>query len=241
MQVGTLDLGEVVRQMVPSGRDKYLTRVGITGRLASSLLLLIVGASIFASAQARSGTQPIPAIGQNPVPAKTSPAVESATNDPGYVIRPNDTLEISVWKEPELSGSVPVRPDGMISIPLVEDVPAAGLTAMQLSARISESLKKFVSNPHVTVIVTGMNSRRVYVLGEVVRPGGFALLPDMSVLQVISDAGGLTQFAHGKKIYVLRTEGGKQVKYPFNYSKVLKGEGAEQNIMLKPGDTVVVP
>src|SRR5208337_2859595 len=202
----------------------------------------VVGLAICAGGQLQPGTQSTPAIGKHPAPAaKTAPKAVSATNDPGYVIGPDDTLEVSVWKEPELSGSVPVRPDGKISIPLVDDVQAAGLTAMQLSAQISEKLRRFVTDPHVTVIVTAINSRRVYVLGEVVRPGGFSLLPDLNVLQAISDAGGLTQFAHGKKIYVLRTEAGKQVKYPFNYSKVLKGENSEQNIVLKAGDTIVVP
>ncbi len=157
------------------------------------------------------------------------------------MIGPNDTLNVSVWKEAELSGSVPVRPDGKISVPLLDDVQAAGLTTMQLSAQISERLRRYVSDPRVTIIVTAINSRRVYVLGEVNRPGGFSLLPEMTVLQVISDAGGLTQFAHGRKIYVLRSEEGKQVKHAFNYDKVLKGENPEQNIALKAGDTIVVP
>jgi polysaccharide biosynthesis/export protein len=161
--------------------------------------------------------------------------------DPTYIIGPQDTLTVSVWKEPDLSGSVQVRPDGKVSIPLLNDVQAAGMTAMKLSSQITTGLKKYVADPHVTVVVTAINSRRVYVLGEVAHAGGFALLPDMTVLQAISDAGGLTQFAHGKKVYVLRDEGGKQVKYPFNYNKVLKGENPEQNFPLKSGDTVVVP
>jgi polysaccharide export outer membrane protein len=165
----------------------------------------------------------------------------SATPDPTYVIGPQDGLNINVWKEPDLSGGVQVRPDGKVSMPLLNDVQAAGLTAMQLSYNLTAGLKKYMADPHVTVVVTGINSRRVYVLGEVSHAGGFALLPDMTVLQVISDAGGLTQFAHGKKIYVLRQEDGKQVKYPFDYNKVLKGQKPEQNIELKSGDTVVVP
>jgi len=202
---------------------------------------ITLGVAAGASAQSQPATKAVHPMATNQPEVKTVPAPVSATNDPGYVIGPDDMLQISVWKEPELSGAVPVRPDGKISIPLVDDVQAAGLTAVELSAQITEKLKKFVTGPHVTVIVTAINSRRVYVLGEVVRPGGFALLPDMNILQAISDAGGLTQFAHGKKVYVLRTEGGKQVKYPFNYSKVLKGENPEQNIVLKPGDTIVVP
>jgi len=205
------------------------------------IFFVMLGLATGAGAQSQPATPSSQATGKNQPVAKTAPAPVSATNDPGYVIGPDDTLQISVWKEPELSGSVPVRPDGKISIPLVDDVQAAGLTAVQLSMQIADKLKKFVTDPHVTVIVTAINSRRVYVLGEVARPGGFALLPDMNILQAISDAGGLTQFAHGKKVYVLRTENGKQVKYPFNYSKVLKGENPEQNIVLKSGDTIVVP
>lgn len=210
-------------------------------RTLGFLLAVVAGMALLAGAQAKPATQPAPGIGNSQPSAKPAAPAASATNDPGYIIGPNDMLQISVWKEPELSGSVPVRPDGKISIPLVDDVQAAGLTAMGLSDQIAQKLKKFVTDPHVTVIVTAINSRQIFVLGEVVRPGGFPLLPDMNVLQAISEAGGLTQFAHGKKIYVLRTEAGKQVKYPFNYGKVLKGESAEQNVTLKSGDTVVVP
>jgi len=174
-------------------------------------------------------------------PEVKKPLVPPPITDPTYIIGPQDTLSVSVWKEPDLSGNVQVRPDGKVSIPLLNDVQAAGLTAMKLSSQITTGLKKYVADPHVTVVVAAINSRRVYVLGEVAHAGGFALLPDMTVLQAISDAGGLTQFAHGKKIYVLRNESGQQVKYPFNYSKVLKGENPEQNFPLKSGDTVVVP
>jgi polysaccharide export outer membrane protein len=173
--------------------------------------------------------------------AKKGTPVPPPITDPTYIIGPQDMLNVSVWKEAEISGNVQVRPDGKVSIPLLNDVQAAGLTAMQLASQLTIGLKKYVADPHVTVIVTAINSRRVYVLGEVIHAGGFALLPDMTVLQAISDAGGLNQYAHGKKIYVLRNEGGQQVKYPFNYNKVLKGQNAEQNFPLKSGDTIVVP
>jgi polysaccharide export outer membrane protein len=172
--------------------------------------------------------------------AKKAPVPPPVT-DPTYIIGPQDMLNVNVWKEAEISGNVQVRPDGKISIPLLNDVQATGLTAMQLSAQLTAGLKKYVADPRVTVIVTAINSRRVYVLGEVPHAGAFGLLPDMTVLQAISNAGGLTQFAHGKKIYVLRNEGGQQIKYLFNYNKVLKGENAEQNFPLKSGDTIVVP
>lgn len=171
----------------------------------------------------------------------TQPLATSPITDPTYIIGPQDTLSVNVWKEPELSENVQVRPDGKVSIPLLDDVQAAGLTAMKLSGDITAGLKKYVTAPRVTVLVTGINSRRFYVLGEVVHAGAFTLLPDMNVLQAISDAGGLTPFANGKKIYVLRNESGRQIKYPFNYNKVVKGQNSQDNFSLVSGDTVVVP
>lgn len=165
----------------------------------------------------------------------------SVTPDADYKIGPQDMLRIDVWREPEISRSEPVRPDGKISLPLLNDVQAAGLTATQLSAVIAEGLKKFITNPQVTVSVTEINSRRVYVTGEVTRPGAFPLLPGMTVLQGLSSAGGFTQFARVKNIYVLRMEDGRQVKHPFNYKDVVNGKKAEQNILLQPGDVIVVP
>lgn len=157
-----------------------------------------------------------------------------------YVIGPDDTLHISVWKEPDLTVTLPVRPDGKISLPLLNDVPAAGLTPMQLKDSITEKLKKYIADPRVTVVVTAMNSRRFFVTGEVVHSGPMPLLPNMTVLQALS-AAGFNQFANVKGIYLLRTENGRQVKLAFNYKEVVKGNHPEQNIMLKPGDTVVVP
>jgi polysaccharide export outer membrane protein len=164
----------------------------------------------------------------------------AAASSADYVIGADDTLHISVWKEPDLTATLPVRPDGKISLPLLNDVPAAGLTPLQLSASITEKLKKYIADPRVTVVVTAMNSRRIFVTGEVAHTGAMPLLPNMTMLQVLSSAG-FTQFANVKNIYLLRTENGKQVKLPFNYKQVVKGNHPEQNIMLKPGDTVVVP
>lgn len=157
-----------------------------------------------------------------------------------YVIGADDVLHVSVWKESELTSTLPVRADGMISMPLLNDVQAAGLTPMQLAASITEKLKKYVSDPRVTVIVTQINSQRIYVTGEVVRSGAMNLTPNMTVLQALSSAG-FTQFANTKSIYVLRTEGRQQKKYPVNYKRLIKGEVPEENIRLKPGDTIVVP
>jgi len=157
-----------------------------------------------------------------------------------YVIGADDVLRISVWKEPDLSEELPVRPDGKISMPLLNDIPAAGLTPLQLKDSITEKLKKFIADPRVTVVVTAMNSRRIFVSGEVLHTGPLPLLPHMTMLQALAQAG-FTQFANLKGIYLLRTENGKQEKLPFNYKEVIKGNHPEQNIMLKPGDTVIVP
>lgn len=175
------------------------------------------------------------------VPATNAAQKAAPSTDPNYVIGPQDVLDVSVWKEPEVSRVVPVRPDGRISLPLLNDVQAAGLTPAALAAQLTESLKKYVTNPQVTVIVTAINSQRVYLLGEVTRPGAFPMIPGMTVLQAISSGGGFTQYARTKAIYVLRNENGKQVKYPFNYKDVLGGKKPEQDIALKAGDTIVVP
>src|ERR1700730_7359453 len=197
-------------------------------------------------------TSAIPALAQDDaspkkpaqpaVPAMSSTdAKKPATADPNYVLGAQDVLDISVWKEPEVSRTVPVRPDGKISLPLLNDVQAAGLTPAQLAAQLTESLKKFVANPQVTVIVTIINSQRVYIMGEVLRAGAYPLLPGMTVLQALSSGGGFTPYANLKKIYLLRQENGKQVKHPFNYKEVIGGKNPDQNITLKAGDTIVVP
>jgi polysaccharide export outer membrane protein len=159
---------------------------------------------------------------------------------PDYIIGPDDMLHISVWKEADLTNTLPVRSDGKISMPLLDDVQASGLTPMQLANSLTEKLKKFMADPRVTVVVTQMNSQKIYILGEVTHTGSMALTPNMTVLQAIASAG-FTQFANTKGIYVLRTEGGRQQKLPFNYKQVVKGEAMQQNVLLKPGDTIVVP
>ena len=180
---------------------------------------------------------PIVAAGQ----ASTPPNDPTPNSQSGstYVIGPDDTLYISVWKEPDLTETLPVRADGKISMPLLNDVQAAGLTPMQLGATLTDKLKKYVSDPRVTIVVTQMNSQRVYVTGEVLHPGAMNLTPGMTVLQALSSAG-FTQFANTKNIYVLRNERGNEAKLPVNYKRLVKGEGG-QNIALKPGDTIVVP
>jgi polysaccharide biosynthesis/export protein len=156
-----------------------------------------------------------------------------------YIIGPQDSLQVTVWKEPTLSGTIPVRPDGMISLVLVGDMPAAGLTPMALGADISQRLKKYIQDPVVTVVVLGVNSQRIFLVGEVMHVGPLMLTPGMTALQAVVSAGGLTQFANSKRIYILRTVAGKQQKIPFNYKQALKGDN--QGVSLLPGDTIVVP
>jgi polysaccharide export outer membrane protein len=199
-----------------------------------AFLLLAIPAGAQEATAAKPPSQPA-VVAANGVPKA------AASTDPNYVIGAQDVLDISVWKEPEVSRVVPVRPDGRISLPLLNDVQAAGLTPAALAAQLTENLKKYVTNPQVTVIVTAINSQRVYLLGEVTRPGAFPMIPGMTVLQAISSGGGFTQYARIKAIYVLRNENGKQVKYPFNYKEVISGKKPEQDIPLKAGDTVVVP
>jgi len=171
--------------------------------------------------------------------SKTAPT--PATTDPAYIIGPEDVLDINVWKEPDVSRVVPVRPDGRISLPLINDVQAAGLSPQQLAGTLTERLRKYLNEPQVTVIVTAINSQRVFIVGEVLRAGAFPMLPGMTVLQALSSAGGFTTFADVKKIHVVRLHDGKHVELPFNYREVLKGDNPEQNIKLEPGDTIVVP
>jgi len=206
--------------------------------------LVIAAWLAFAFGQAQEVPKPV-ATGTSG--QKTEPSARSATtpqgtfNDAEYKIGPQDVLRIDVWKEAEVSRAVPVRPDGKISLPLLNDVQAAGLTPMKLAAVIADGLTRYINNPQVTVTVSEINSRRIYVTGEVSRAGAFPLLPNMTVLQALSSSGGFTQFAKLKNIYVLRTEDGKQVKLPFNYKDAVHGKKPEQNVLLQPGDVIVVP
>ena len=172
---------------------------------------------------------------------KTSPADRAAGIDPStYVIGPEDVLAITVWKEPQLSGTIPVRPDGKISLVLLGDVPASGKTPMQLASEITTSLKKYITDPNVSVTVTGVSSQKIFLVGEVGHVGPIPLTSGMSPLQAIAAAGGLSPFANAKHIYILRGEQGKQQKIPFDYKGALKGT-SKQNITLQSGDTIVVP
>ena len=211
--------------------------------LAAAILLLSAGNTQAASQDKKTDKQDQQAAARNNSSAgdEAKPTVTPATTDPAYVIGPQDVLDINVWKETEMTRVVPVRPDGKISLPLINDVQAAGLTPQQLAAAVTEKLRKFMTEPQVTVIVTAINSQRIFVVGEVLRAGAFPLIPGMTVLQALASAGGFTTFADEKRIHVMRLVNGKHIEMPFNYREVLKGDNPDQNIKLEPGDTVVVP
>lgn len=176
-----------------------------------------------------------PARAQGDAPSRPSEASVE-----GYQIGPGDLMTITVWKEATLTGSYLVRSDGKISMPLVGDVQASDLTPAQLGGELEARLKEFMQNPNVTVQISQVHSKVIYLLGEVVKKGPIEMSAGMTLLQAISSAGGLTDYANAKKIYVLRTEEGKQVKIPGRYREALKGD-ASSNLILRAGDTIVVP
>ena len=159
-----------------------------------------------------------------------------------YQIGSGDTLQISVWKELDVSvPSVVVRPDGRITVPLIKEVEVGGLTPRQAEKVITEKLSKFITDPNVTVVVAAINSKKIYVIGGARKEGPLPYTYGMTVMQALSEAGGLTDYAKRKRIYILRTENGREYRLDFNYDQVVKGQGMEQNILLLAGDTVVIP
>lgn len=175
-----------------------------------------------------------------PVPVASTAEVNNPVPQ-DYVIGEADVLRISVWKEPELSQTVVVRPDGNISLPLVREIKASGLKPMQLQDQLVARLRAFVVDPQVAVTVTEVHSKNVYITGEVGKAGAYPLFTPTTVLQLIARAGGLTQFANRKGIFVLRQTASGQVRYRFDYREVIRGRSPEQDIVLRSGDTVVVP
>lgn len=158
-----------------------------------------------------------------------------------YVIGPEDVLNIHVWKEEALSRTVPVRMDGKISLPLIDDAQAAGYTARQLKEVLTKRLKEFIDNPSVSVTVVEANSYKVYVSGQVRTPGVYRLRSETTLLQIIPMAGGFTDWANQKKILIIRKENGKEKRVTVNYKKIMKGDTPESNIILRAGDTIIVP
>ena len=203
----------------------------------------ITGLSTVASSAGQQGVvqpaiRPAPPAATETAPAQTLPANFAVTDK--YVLGAEDAILVTVWKEPTLSGPMVIRPDGKITMPLIGELQAAGVTPMQLTDEISGKLKKFVNDPTVTVTVTAPNSQRIYFVGEVMRQGMVVLTPDMTILQAVSSVGGLTPYANSKKMYILRHVNGKEQRIPFDYKKTLKS-GNQQGLALMAGDTIVVP
>jgi polysaccharide export outer membrane protein len=185
---------------------------------------------------------PAPAAPTTPVPAEVS--AQAAAQPPlpaDYVIGPDDVLIVIFWREKDLSSEVTVRPDGRISIPLLQDVEAAGLTPDQLRLKMLTLSQRFVEDANITVVVKQINSRRVFITGQVAKPGPYLLTSPTTVVQLISIAGGLLEYADGKNIVIVRTEKGAPISYRFNYKEMAERKNLKQNIPLKPGDTVIVP
>jgi polysaccharide biosynthesis/export protein len=178
---------------------------------------------------------------QAPEHAKPEANTTAVVLPPGYLIGPQDVLSIVFWRDKDMSADVVVRPDGKISLPLLNEIQAAGFTPEQLRARINESAGKFVQEPNASVVVKDIRSRFVFITGGVNKPGTLPLMNDMNVLQLIALAGGLQEFADSKNILIIRTENGRQQYHKFNYKDVVNQRHVEQNITLRPGDTVVVP
>jgi polysaccharide export outer membrane protein len=223
--------------------DLKRSRVEILAtRLLSWVLLLGVLAS-FAVAQ-DAGNSPernAPKSAQSVAP-DTLPKAATGVRPDSYIIGAEDVLTVFVWKEPDMTKTVPVRPDGMISLPLVGEIKATGYTPVQLQDVLAEAMKKLISDPQVTVVVEKIGSLNFNIVGEVARPGYFPLTRRMTVLDAIAMAGGFKDFAKSKKVYVLRTSAnGTQERLPFNYKDVIKGKNQQQNIELQPRDTIVVP
>jgi polysaccharide export outer membrane protein len=210
---------------------------------ASAMFCLATEAWAQASQPAPAAQPAAPAGADGPVPATAPvpPAASTLATPAGYVIGPDDLLDVVFWREKELSSSVVVRPDGMISLPLINDVRAEGLTPEQLRLALTTAAAKFVEEPTVTVVVKVINSRKVFITGQVGKPGPYPLNGPTTVLQLIATAGGVAEYADKSKILVVRREGGKDVAFPFNYSEVTNGKRLQQNIELKPGDSVIVP
>jgi polysaccharide export outer membrane protein len=218
------------------GARKILEKARI---FAFCLALGAVATPTFAGPQSAGAAQAAPNAGARPAGAPALPA--GVAPPTGYVIGPDDQLGIVYWREKDMSADVVVRPDGMISLPLLNDIPASGMTPEQLRLAITQGAAKFVEEPTVSVVVKAINSRKVFITGQVAKPGFYPIGGPTSVLQLIATAGGVNEYADKGKISIIRKENGKDASFRFNYEDVMKGKNLAQNIELKPGDTVVVP
>ena len=211
--------------------EMYVNR-GFRARLLATLILSLVAALVVTAVEARQAPPP-------PAQAATGPGGQPLPAD--YVIGPDDVLSVSYWRNEDMSAEVVVRPDGRISLPLLNEIVAAGLTPEELRLAIVEAASPLIDSPNVTVQVRELNSRKVYITGMVAQPNAYPLTGPTRVIQLISMAGGVLEYAKTKDIRVFRTEGDRQVSYRFNYNDFRSGKNLEQNILLRPGDTVVVP
>lgn len=205
-------------------------------RGCAALMLVLWASTAFAQTQ-KPAAQPMPATAA----AASAPRATDPVVPPGYVIGTDDVLSIVYWKDKDMSADAQVRPDGRIALPLINEVQAAGLTPEQLHKKLTEESKKYMEDANITVVVRQINSRKAFITGEVNRPGPYPLTSPTSVMQLIALAGGLREYANTKKIVIMRTVNGKPISLPFNYKDVIAGKNLQQNIELKPGDTVVVP
>jgi len=209
-------------------------------RLGNPILIVILGLACQAAFAQNALPKESEASKPGPEPSTATTHISPAVS-PEYKVGESDVLLVSVWREPDLSKTVSVRPDGMISLPLIGDVKVMGMTSGEIQDLVAGKLKAYLLNPRVTVEITEIKSRRVFITGEVIRPGLYPLGGPTTVLQLIAQAGGFTPFAKRKNIVVLCQENGQQQKRPFNYSEVVHGRSPEQNVLLTPGCTVVVP
>jgi polysaccharide export outer membrane protein len=208
-------------------------------RTSRRIVILMVFTVLSVSVSAQAQTKPVISE-QTPQASAANPAPAATVVPPGYVIGADDLLSIRFWSDAQLSADVVVRPDGKISIPLLNDVQAAGLTPEQLNAALEQAASKYIAEPDATVIVREVRSRKVYVLGQVARPNSVALNTDMNVLQVLTAVGGLLEYADKGNIVIVRSENGRERRFKFNYNDVVKGKKVQQNILLQPGDTIIV-
>jgi polysaccharide biosynthesis/export protein len=235
------------RDRFPDSHTRSAVQSGVTtgrksvrGAFARGALI-VAGCVCVATAPALAQTAAAGATSAATAPIPPSAADASVTSPSDYVIGPDDQLSVVFWRDKDLSADVVVRPDGKISLPLLNDVQAGGLTPEELRQRVTEEAKRFVEDPTASIVVKQINSRKVFVTGEVEKPGTYPLSGPTTVLQLIAAAGGLKEYAAKEKIVVLRREGGREVNFRFNYKQVIQQKNPAQNIELKPGDTIVVP
>jgi polysaccharide export outer membrane protein len=209
---------------------------GLAACSGVALTLLLASVTAAAGQQQAAAVSSAPASHGVAAAATVGPALPS-----GYVVGVQDVLSIVFWRDKDMSADVTVRPDGKISLPLLNDVEAAGVTPDQLRTRLIEAASKYVEEPNATVLVKEIHSRNVFITGNVAKPSTYPLNGDMTVLQLIALAGGLLEYADSDKIVVIRTENGRPQYRKFNYGNVVRQKNVQQNIVLKPGDTVVVP